>query len=143
MVEDGDGVRPKKGKKTWKPAQRLSVVKKQPGLRYRWCDKDPDNLYRKQVEGWQFADRMKGVVAEHERPEHVRDGQPLQGAKEYRDLALMVLDEETGQARDRYFEELTNRRTLGMKDTLKGDLADKARETGAPPAPVHGKIVID
>ena len=68
------GSTPKKGKATWRPAQKLEVRNKKTGLRYRMCDKDPENLSRKQAEGWFFANKETGGKAEHVKPGDVADG---------------------------------------------------------------------
>lgn len=131
------GFENKKGKPTWKPAAKLSVVNKQAGFRYRWCDKDQLNISRKTEEGWVFANKDTGLPVEHDNP----DGNPLTSATEYRELVVMALDEETAQARDDYFKEQTLKQTVGLKDRLRKDLEDAAPEGHR--APAEGTIIIN
>lgn len=133
---------PKKGKRSWAPAQKLSLVNKQPGFRHRWCDNDPQNIEKKQAEGWVFVDPNQGVKADHEFPEHVSDGKPLTSTKTYRELVAMALPEDLAEARDEYHEELTRKQTAGLKHRLETDLGDEARKDGASGAAAHGTIVI-
>lgn len=133
----------KKGRKSWSPAQKLAITDQDPGFRYRWCEKDQANLDKKLAEGWAFVDPTKGLKADHLRPEHVSDGKPQQGAKEYRELVLMALPEEVAQARDRYFQDRTDQQTLGLNAELRRDLKDAARKHGVESAEVYGKTVIE
>ena len=133
----------KKGKPTWKPAQRLDIRAKSKDFRYRWCDRDEQNLEKKLAEGWVFADSIHGVKAEHVHPEGVSDGKPLTNQKTYRELVAMVLPEEMGQARDEYVAEQTRKGTEGIKKVLQEDITNEAKDRGIDGARVHGKIVIE
>ena len=133
------GFENKKGKPTWKPAAKLSVVNKRGGFRYRWCDKDQLNIQRKTEEGWVFVNKDTGLPVEHDNP----DGNPLTSATEYRELVVMALDEETAQARDEYFQERTREQTVGLKKRLQEDLDEEAKTKGGYRTTATGSIVID
>ena len=129
----------KKGKPSWKPAGTLEVFQKKPGFRYRWCDKDPQNIQRKVAEGWRHVNRETGLPVEHENP----DGETLTSSTEYRELVVMALPEDVAQERDAYFREKTRAQTVSLKDRLQDDLDDAAKAHGAPRAKAEGTIVIE
>lgn len=131
--------RPKKGKKTWRPAAMLNVNNAPDGYRLRWVSKDPMNLQKKQAEGWIPANSIEGFNVEHEQPGKVGDGSPLTSVVEYRDMVLYAMDEETAKARDEYVREKTLQQTVGLKEGLEKDL----QKTGGTPAETYGKIVIE
>lgn len=134
---------PKKGKRSWAPAQKLEVRNKKANLRYRWVSKDPENVDRKLAEGYTFANKTTGAQAEHMKPGAVSDGQELTTATEYREMVLMAVPEETAQARQEYFQELTDKQTVGLKGALQRDVERSAHEHGAPTSPIHGKLTIE
>lgn len=122
----------KKGKRSWRPAAHLDILKKDPNKQYRWCDKDPANLIRKQAEGWRFSN------AEHVRPEYVDDGTPLTSTTEHRELVAMEIDVETVAARKEYHDERTNAFERAIMRNAKADI----RKLN-PEAEAHGKIIIE
>lgn len=128
----------KKGKPSWKPAAMLTVTKPIDGHRTRWVSKDPQNILRKQAEGWVYANEIYGIKREHEHPEKVEDGHSLTSTTEYRDMVLMALPEELAEARDEYFQEKTEQQTRGLKRNLEEDMRN-----GENTATIHGKIVIE
>lgn len=133
----------KKGYASWQPAQRLNVVNRKPGFRYRWVDRDPANLEKKLAEGWVLVNGTSGKPeVEHERRPHPSDGTDLTSAKRYRELVLMALPEELGKARDAFMAEQTQKQTLGLKADLERENRDAARSAGFNPAKLHGTIVI-
>lgn len=136
-VKDKEPV--KKGTRSWKPAAMLDVRDKAPGFRYRWTDKDRANLDRKQAEGWVYASDLTGAAAEHAHPGKTGDGKPLTTTPEYRELVLMALPEELGEARDRYFNERTDQQERGIKRDLDKNLSREGGER----ARSYGKVVID
>ena len=99
---------PKKGKPSWAPARMLDLHKKIDGFRYRWCDTDPGNLTKKQAEGWIFVNRETGHPVEHDDPNLMHGGTAPDGSLRYRDLVVMALPEELGQARDEFYQEITD-----------------------------------
>jgi hypothetical protein len=131
----------KKGRATWKPAQKLQVHKKDPGFRYRWRENDAQNIQRAVAEGWEFVNPITGIPGEHQDP---GDGQQsLTSTTEYRELKLMALPEEKAQARDEYFQERTDIQTTGLKDRFQDDLDNEAQRQGGYKSKVSGKITID
>lgn len=129
----------KKGKRSWKPAQKLDVRDKQDGFRYRFRDKDPQNIQRARAEGWEFVNPITGIPGEHVDPEDAQ--KDLTSTTEYRELTLMALPEDIAQSRDEHFRELTRNQTVGLKDRLQGDLDKEAPEGHKTSA--TGSIVID
>lgn len=129
----------KKGKASWKPAQKLDVRNKDPNFRYRFRDKDPQNIQRALAEGWEFVNPITGIPGEHIDPEDSQ--KDLTSTTEYRELTLMALPEDIAQARDEHFQELTRRQTVGLKDRLQSDLDKDAPEGHRTSA--TGTIVID
>lgn len=133
----------KKGKRSWKPAQKLSVNVPQNvtnKFRLRWRDKDPQNLQRAEAEGWEYITPGKGAKAEHENP---GDSNPLTSTTEYRELVLMGLPKDLGEARDEYYAERTRSQTEGLRDRFQKDLDDAAKNKRGYRTSVTGKIVID
>lgn len=130
----------KKGRPSWNPAAMLDVVNPTPGFRHRWVDKDPANVQKKIAEGWVMANEINGHTAEHEHPDKMGDGAPLTSAKEYRELVLMAIPEETAQARDEFYREKTEQQTAGLKRNLQQDI-DETGVSGV--EATFGKIVID
>lgn len=129
----------KKGKASWKPAQKLDVRNKQEGFRYRFRDRDSQNIQRARAEGWEFVNPITGIPGDHVDPEDAQ--KDLTSTTEYRELTLMALPEDIAQARDEHFKELTRKQTVGLKDRLQGDLDKDAPEGHRTSA--TGTIVID
>ena len=78
---------PKKGRKSWRPAQRLSLVDKKAGYVYRWCDKEPSNIAKRRADGWIMASELTGHSAKQEEP----TAKNLTSVNEYRELVLMAI----------------------------------------------------
>lgn len=80
----------KETRKPWEPGNKLPEVSI-PGYRLRHCLKEDGNIWKKQQEGWVFADTVNA-------------GAQFEGApKQFRELVLMVLPEERAKDRDEYF----------------------------------------
>lgn len=99
-----------KGNAAWKPASVLNVPIKEPGYTYRFRLKDPENIQRVLVEGWEFVTKPSG----HEAPavdtlaNMVDDtGRLKTSLTEFRELILMRLPDELKQERDEYYELVT------------------------------------
>lgn len=129
----------KKGNRSWKPAQRLSLADVPKGFRPRWVENEPQNVEKKLAEGWVFADGLNGPDLEHDAPKEASGSKPLASGTTYRELVLMALPEEIGQARDEYHKGLTDRQEASIKQNLVKD----AQRAGAPASAIHGKVVID
>lgn len=126
----------KKGKTSWKPASVTDVVDKEDGYRYRWSNKDADNLHRKQAEGWETVSPLSSDKASPAE-ERFQDGKKLTSINEKHDCVLQRIPEELAQERDAYFNEQSARRTAGLTSHLKKEMKDKGGN-----APVHGDITI-
>lgn len=127
----------KKGKPTWKPASVTDVVNKEDGYRYRWVEKNPDNLYKKEAEGWSKVD---GLTSDKSKPTddgRVHTGKQLTSIHEKHDVILYRMPEELAESRDDYVNEKTRKRTLGLTAHLKKEVREKGGN-----APVHGNITI-
>lgn len=126
----------KKGKISWKPAKRMELIQKTPGFTYRWCDKDPFNIQKKEADGWSIASKVRGNEANNGAPQGT-------SITEYRELVLMAIPDEEYAAHREYFHEKTLKQTVGLKKKLAGDVADGAATSRSSTAPIHGSIVID
>lgn len=126
----------KKGKRSWKPHSLLDVYDKQSGYRYRWVNKEPQNVYKKKAEGWEMVSGITSDTAKQ--PEHVKrmmDGANITSIIEKHDCVLMRLPEELATERDDYFRNQTARRTQGITDHIHKEAAKQGTET-------HGEITI-
>lgn len=126
----------KKGKPSWKPASVTDVVDKEDGYRYRWSNKDGDNLAKKEAEGWETVSRLTSDKAKPSE-ERFQDGKNLSSTYEKHDVVLQRIPEELASERDAYFQNETQRRTAGLTAHLKKEIKEKGAN-----APVHGNITI-
>lgn len=126
----------KKGIPSWKPASVTDVANKEEGYRYRWSNKNPDNLAKKAIEGWET---VSGLTGDKSKPseERIQDGKNLASTYEKHDVILQRMPEELALGRDEYFNNETLRRTAGLTAHLKKEMKDKGGN-----APVHGDITI-
>lgn len=127
----------KKGKPSWKPASVTDVLDKESGFRYRWANKMPDNLAKKEAEGWETVSKLKGDSAKAADDGKIQTGKNLTSIYEKHDLVLQRIPEDVAQERDGYFKEQTARRTMGLTAHLKKEIRTKGGN-----APVHGNITI-
>lgn len=126
----------KKGKSSWKPASVTDVTDKEPGYRYRWARKDDDNIATKLANGWEVVSKLtsdKTSLAE----ERFTDGRRLTSTHEKKDLILLRTTEEHALEINEYYNNETERRTMGLTAHLKKDIKEKGGN-----APVHGEITI-
>lgn len=126
----------KKGRKSWKPAQKLSIVDRKPGYEYRWCDSDPSNILKRKADGWVMATELSGHRTKQEDP----SAKDLTSVTEYRNMVLMAIPTEDYEAHREYYAELTRKQTSGLKDRVKQEA--RSASTGKP-ADIHGTIVIN
>lgn len=128
----------KKGHSSWRPANVSEVSNKEPGFRYRWASKAPDNLTKKKIEGWETVNAVTNpqttAEAGHGR---INDGKPLTSAQERSDAVLMRIPEDMAEQRDAYYNNESARRVSGLTAHLKKEMQ---RDAGN--APVHGEIKI-
>lgn len=124
----------KKGRTSWSPASVTEVVNKEDGYRYRWSNKSPDNLAKKQAEGWETISKLssdKSIPS----PERINDGKPLTSIYEKHDVILQRIPEELAVERDEYFNKESERRTSGLTSHIKREIGKEGAET-------HGEITI-
>lgn len=125
----------KRGNSSWKPASVTDVVNKEPGNRYRWVNKDPDNLAKKEAEGWETINGLQADKASPVGSNRIEEGKPLTSVYEKRDVVLMRLPEETALQRDAYYNAENERRVTGLTAHIK-------KEAGKEGTGVHGEITI-
>ena len=125
----------KKGRQSWKPASVTDVVDKEPGYRYRWANKMPDNLAKKHAEGWETVSGVTSDQASAVSDNKMDSGKNLTSVYEKRDVVLQRIPEEIAQERDDYMNAQTQKRTLGLTAHLK-------KEAGQNKTPLHGSITI-
>ena len=129
------GVGIKKGKPVWKPASAMEIIDKTPGMVPRWVNKEPDNIAKKQFEGWEFVSGLQGAPPKHVDADRIDDGKPMTTIRERHDCVLMQLPEEMAQARADYFNSQTEKRTKALTSHIK----KAARDEGSD---IHGEITI-
>ncbi len=126
----------KKGKQSWKPASLLDVINKEDGYRYRWVNKDPQNLFNKKHEGWETVSGL--TFDRSKQPEDVKrmtDGANMGSTLEKHDSVLMRLPEELAVERDDYYNNESARRIAGITSHVKKEAKKHGTET-------HGEITI-
>lgn len=122
----------KKGNISWKPAGITDTLQKEPGYRYRWCNKDSDNLAKKTAEGWE---PVSALQADKTTPVKNDKFNPLTSTHERRDAILCRLPEELAEARDEYHNQRTARTEEALSAHIKQELAKDGVKS-------HGKITI-
>ena len=125
----------KKGNSSWKPASAMEVINKEPGFRYRWSNKMPDNLAKKEVEGWETVSGVQSDQSVHLDAGRMNDGKQMTSIRERHDVILQRIPEETAQGRDAYMNQKTEMRT----NALTAHIKKAAKEDGTQ---THGEITI-
>ena len=125
----------KKGNSSWKPASAMEVINKEPGFRYRWSNKMPDNLAKKEVEGWETVSGVQSDQSVHLDAGRMNDGKQMTSIRERHDVILQRIPEETAQGRDAYMNAKTEMRT----NALTAHIKKAAKEDGTD---THGEITI-
>ena len=125
----------KKGRSSWKPASVTEVINKEDGYRYRWANKNPDNLAKKEAEGWETVSKITSDKSLNVPSGKINDGANLSSIQEKHDVILQRLPEELALERDDYYQSETNRRTAGLTAHVK-------KEIGKEGAASHGEITI-
>lgn len=125
----------KKGKPTWKPASLNEFTNKEEGYRYRMVRKDPDNLARKNSEGWETVSKVNSGKTKQIAPGYIDDGSKLTSVQEGKDWILQRIPEEVAAERDNYFNKENGRRESGLTAHIKQEAAKHGAET-------HGEITI-
>lgn len=125
----------KKGNSSWKPASITDVINKEPGYRYRWSNKDPDNLAKKSAEGWETVSSLQSNSTVPVDSNRVDEGKNLTSTFEKRDVILQRISEEDAQERDAYYNTENERRVAGLTAHIK-------KGTNEQGAAMHGEITI-
>lgn len=125
----------KKGNSSWKPANITDVVNKEEGYRYRWVNKDPDNLAKKAAEGWEVVTGLQGDKVTSEGELRINDANRLTSTHEKRDVILERIPEELAKERDTYYDKENERRISGLTAHIKADV-------GKAGGNAHGEITI-
>lgn len=123
----------KKGRPAWKPASVTDVTDKEAGYRYRWSNKSPDNLAKKEAEGWETVSKVTSDKVQEVDDRKIHSGKNLSSVHEKHDVVLQRMPEEVAQSRDEYMNNKTQKRTMGLTAHLR-------KEVGG--AQLHGKITI-
>jgi len=125
----------KKGKSSWTPASLNEFSNKEEGYRYRMSRKDPENLSKKEQEGWETVSGIQSPNTKHNSPERIDDGVAVTSVTEGRDWVLQRIPEELALERDKYYNGETERRTAGLTAHVKKELGKSGANT-------HGEITI-
>lgn len=125
----------KKGRSSWKPASVTEVINKEDGYRYRWANKNADNLAKKAAEGWETVSGITGDNANPLSSGRINDGKNLSSTQEKHDVILQRIPEDLALERDDYYQSETQRRTAGLTAHVK-------KEINKGGAPAHGNITI-
>lgn len=126
----------KKGKASWKPSSNNEFVNKEDGYRYRMMRKDPDNIAKKQREGWEIVSKVNDPNSAYVDPGKIEDGKPLTSVLEGRDWVYGRITEELAESRDQYHDVKNERQIAGLTAHLKKEMHDKSG------ADTHGEITI-
>lgn len=130
----------KKGKRTWKSASVLDVANKEPGYIYRWARKDPDNLAKKEVEGWETVSGLQSGNTAH-KSDRIHDGKKMASTHEKHDAILQripeewIVGDENTEGRNQVLQKETDRRIEGLTAHIKKEAAKQGTDT-------HGNITI-
>lgn len=125
----------KKGNNSWQPAGVTDVINKEPGYRYRWVNKDSDNLAKKQAEKWELLNGLQSDNAKPVSHNRQNDGANQSSVYEKRDVVLARIREEDALGRDAHFNDKSERLTSGLTAHVK-------KEMGKEGANMHGEITI-
>lgn len=125
----------KKGSSSWKPASLNVFTEKDPAFRYRMMRNDPENLSKKDQEGWQIVSGVQSSQTKHEEPNRIEQGKPLTSVTEGRDWILGRIPEDVAQERDAFFNAESARRVSGLTAHIKKELTKEG-------AGSHGEITI-
>lgn len=125
----------KKGNASWKPASLNEFTNKEDGFRYRQMRKDPENLYKKEVEGWEIVSGVQGSNTKSVDPNRIDLPAQMTSVQEGRDWILGRIPEELALERDKYIDNENERRVAGLTAHVKKENAKSGAGT-------HGEITI-
>jgi len=125
-----------KGEKfRWRGVDRLEVANRLPEWGYRWIENSPESIQKREAEGFLIVNEMTGVPGDTN-----TESDGMDGSKRHRELVLAALPEELKRARKEHTQELTERQTAGLKESLDEGLAGISGNHGGQ---AEGKIVIE
>lgn len=130
----------KKGRSTWKPANVLDILDKEPGYRYRVAEKSARNIAKKQREGWEIVSAINSPNTDNKSIGNGVDlGKQMGSVLDGHDYIIMRIPEDMAQERDDYFNGESSRRM----SALKRQTTEEFSKIGKDGAPVHGSITIE
>jgi len=124
-TETQDNPAPRKGRKSWKPANLIDIHGKEDGFRYRILSKDSQNLAKKLAEGWELVNNISESGETNEAPKPITGGSSLTSVREGHDWVLARIPEEDAKLRDEYYQQLTDRRTRAITKDLKNKVLEE------------------
>lgn len=98
----------------WRPSSRMGGFNAPEGYRTRWCEDTPENIAKKESEGWVLLDKTKfpNLSGTTNYEKQVTDSEGLSRTYLKRnELVAMVLPEEIARERDEYYRQETENRT--------------------------------
>lgn len=133
----------KKGKPTWKPANVIEV-KPRTGFTPRMINKDPQNLVRKQNEGWEIESGLNNSAPSTTTGYgRINEGKSLTSVMEGHDYVIGWLPNEQVEARREYYQSKTDRMTQALIRQTQKEMKDAARGVRGGSPEVHGSITIE
>ncbi len=122
----------------WKPAAPLDYPCP-PGFRQRYCVQTPENIKKKEFEGWFIVKDNKGKSVVDSKKTAI-DGTPLDGTVTYRTLILMRIPEEKAKARDKYYADLNKFKQTANARRFETEAAGES--AGYPGAGAYGNVTV-
>jgi len=126
----------KKGKPMWHNPSLLDVQNKDPNYEYRFVNKDPSNLAKKEL-NWDYVSGLQADGSKLTESGRMNDGKQMTSIIERRDTVLMRTPKENYELRQQQVAEKTAQRTRGLTAHLKKEIREKGGN-----APIHGGITI-
>lgn len=123
----------KKGNRSWKPATQLATFKKDPKFVYRYIENTPERIARVTAEHWEPVNRSTDPAVTQDTGQDYS----IDGALSHRELKLFRMPKDMAEARNRYFQEQTDKQELGIKERLQKEMAQGGD------ARAEGSIIID
>lgn len=126
----------KKGRSSWKPANVLDIIDKEPGYRYRVIEKSARNVAKKKREGWEILSGVNNSGNTANAGGNMESGKALDTVLEGYDFVIGRIPEEIALERDAYMNSETNRKTQAL-------YRETGTNLGKSGAPIHGGITME
>lgn len=127
----------KKGHPTWRPANVVDVIDKEPGYRYRLIEKSPRNLAKKEREGWEILSKVTTQKTTAESGYgRINEGTPMTSVLEGYDYVVGRIPEALAKSRDEYMNNESSRRMSSLK-------RQAAKDLGGVGGVTHGSISLE